>query len=63
MYPGEIVYYPYKGVYIKYTIKKIFDNELLVVTTKTLQKNWLTCDEVVSSEHFKELYNNEEIYD
>ena len=63
MVRGDIVYLPYKGSYIRYKVRKVFDDELLVVTYKTGQTNYVTVDDVLTTEEFSKIYNNERIFE
>lgn len=64
MCTGDIVYLPIQGGYVKYVVKGVFDdNELLVISYKTKQKNWLYNSDVLTSEEFSKRYDNEEIYE
>lgn len=62
MYIGEIVYLPTREGFVKYIIKKIVDDGLLVISYKTHQLNWLDKSDVISLNQLKRIYNNEEIY-
>lgn len=62
MYIGEIVYLPIREGFVKYIIKKIVDDNILVISYKTHQLNWLDKSDVISLNHLKRIYNNEEIY-
>lgn len=63
MFIGDIVFLPTKEGYVKYVIKKIIDNELLVISSRTKQFNWVDSSEVIELEKFKNIYNNEEIFE
>lgn len=63
MFIGDIVFLPTKEGYVKYVIKKIIDNELLVISYRTKQFNWVDSSEVIELEKFKNIYNNEEIFE
>lgn len=62
MYIGEIVYLPIRDGFVKYSIKKIVDDNILVISCKTKQPNWLCKSDVISLNKLKKIYNNEEIY-
>lgn len=59
---GEIVYLPIREGFVKYIIKKIVNDELLVLSYKTGQANWVEKSDVLSLIQLQEIYNNEEIY-
>jgi len=63
MYTGEIVYLPYKGGYIRYEIHKVLEDSLLVKTYKSDVYNWVSIDEVLTTDEFTKIYNNETIYE
>lgn len=64
MYVGDIVYLPVQGGFIKYVVKKIFDNmELLVITYKTKIQNCINASDVITSNDLKKIYSDEIIYE
>lgn len=62
MYIGEIVYLPIREGFVKYIVKKMVDDNILVISYKTRQLNWLSKSDVISLNKLKKIYNNEEIY-
>ena len=63
MVRGDIVYLPYKNNYIRYKVRKVFDDGLLVVTYKTGQTNYVTVDDVLTTDEFSKIYKDERIYE
>ena len=63
MCTGDIVFLPTNGGYLKYIIKKIIDDELIVKSIKSNKLNWLTKSDVLTLDEFKNKYNNEEIFE
>lgn len=63
MLAGDIVYYPINGLYIKYIVKMIDDDQIIVTTYKSKQLNWLSKSDVISAIEFKEKHKNEIIYE
>ena len=63
MHVGDIVFFPASGKYIKYVIKKIIDDDLLVIIYKSKQFNWLSLSDVIGLNDFLKIYKNEEIYE
>ncbi len=62
MYVGEIVYLPIREGFVKYIIKKMVDDDILVISFKSKEPNWLNKSDVISLATLKKIYNNEEIY-
>ncbi len=62
MYVGEIVYLPIREGFVKYVIKKMVDDDILVISFKSKEPNWLNKSDVISLATLKKIYNNEEIY-
>lgn len=63
MRQGEIVYLPYKGNFIRYKIRKVFDDSLLLITYKSDVSNWVPIDEVLTTSEFAKIYKDEIIYE
>lgn len=63
MFAGQIVYLPYKGNWIRYKIKKVCDDELLVFTFKSDISNWVSINDVLTTEEFIKCYKDEKIYE
>jgi hypothetical protein len=63
MFVGQIIYYPYKNGYIRYIIRKIFDDSLLVMTYKSDVSNCIPKDEILTTDEFSKVYHNEKIYE
>ena len=60
---GDIVFFPEEGGFIKYIIKKIVQNEILVISYKTRQFNWLNVSDVIGLDDFIKVYKNERIFE
>lgn len=60
---GDIVFLPTNGGYLKYIIKKIIDDEIIVVSCKSLQLNCLDKSEVIPFQEFINKYNYEQIFE
>lgn len=64
MQRGDIVYLPYKNGFIRYKIRKVLeDNDLLVITFKSGITNYVTVDEVLSTDDFTKIYKDGIIYE
>lgn len=63
MVAGEIVYFPYKGSFIRYKIRKVMEDDLLVLTYKGNVANCIPITDVLTTEEFTKLYKNEKIYE
>lgn len=63
MLAGEIVYFPYKDGFVRYKIRKIMDDDLLVLTYKSNISNCVPISEVLTTEQFAKTYKNEIIYE
>ena len=62
MHIGDIVFLPFEGQYIKYKVKKIVGDEILVVSFKDNSLNWLNISDVINLEEYlkitwKEVYS------
>lgn len=61
---GDVVYLPIQEGFVKYIIKKIFDNsELLVISYKSKSQNWVNCSDVITDSDLRKIYDNEIIYE
>lgn len=60
---NEIVYIPFYNGYIRYKIKKVFDDSVLALTYKSGVANWLMINELMDTDTFTKIYNNEPIYE
>lgn len=63
MQVDDVVYLPYRNSFIRYRIKKIFDNELLVLSFKSFIPNCVPINEVLTTEQFTKIYKDEKIYE
>lgn len=63
MFVGQIVYLPYRNCYIRYKIKKVCEDGLLVLTFKGDVPNWVSPDDVMTTDQFIKYYKDEKIYE
>lgn len=63
MFEGQIVYYPYQNGFIRYRIKKILDDDLVVLTYKGEIPNCIPINDVLTTEQFAKIYTDEIIYE
>lgn len=63
MQPGDIVFLPITNGYVKYIIKSIIDDTLIVTTPKSKQHNWINVSDVIPLEQIIYDYSNKIIYE
>ena len=63
MVAGDIVYFPYKGGFIRYKIRKVMEDTLLVLTYKGDVMKCVPVDDILTTDQFTKIYKNEKIYE
>lgn len=60
---NDVVYYRYEGSYIKYYVKKIIDDLIIVSRFKNRSHNCVNESELFSELEFKNNYRGEIVYE
>ena len=63
MLAGEIIYLAWNKGYVRYKIHKVFDDSILALTYKSEVFNWIPFEDVITTDDFAKIYNNEKIYE
>lgn len=60
---NQIVYYKWRNVYVKYYIKKIIDDLVIVNQYRSKVHNCIDKSELLTEEQMQSVYNGEKIYE